>query len=189
MSGYYADTSRGEIDGREAGVDSGDGIWDLSRRLNLEKNTSEYWLGFGAGYHQGQLEREILRRENAHLAFEQKVEYFLYILRWSVFCKQYNMGADYLQNIQHWHINQIPETVCKKSLTLLANGETQRAINEIRDHYRTNFALQAQIEIEKLRSRLQNLRMEKRNSRDYDTTAERKAIEVDLQDWIIQHLL
>jgi hypothetical protein len=189
VSGYYDDISRGGIDGRKAGVESDDNLWDLSRRLHLENNTSEYWLGFGAGYHQGQQEREILRRENAHLTFEKKVEYFVSILQRSVLCKQYNMGVDYLQNIQHWHLNQIPETICEKSLALLANGETQRAINEIRDYYRTSFALEAQIEIETLTSRLQNLRMKKRKSKDYGTTAERKAIEVDLQDWIIKHIL
>jgi hypothetical protein len=186
MGGMLDPISQGEVDGRKQGVASDAYLSWYGQQLDLESRSSNYWLGFGAGYYCGQQERIILKRENAHLSLEQKAAFYLYLLNFSNF-DDCNLATTYLENIQNWHAHQIPHKVCENALDILEAGEIQRAINEIGDYYRGNFALQARIEIDKLTQRLKNARQAKRENKDHDTTRERAAIAADLRAWVLKY--
>ena len=186
MGGMLVESGQGQVDGRKEGVGSDDSLYALCERLNLETEQTEYWLGFGAGYYEGQMERQVLKDENDHLTLDQKVEYYRFILRRS-FLDRNEMASIYLDNIQFWHVNKIPKSVCEKSVKFLESGEIQRAIHEIGDYYRSNFYLQAEVQMDNLSQDLQKMRVEKRNSKDFDTSVERNRIEADLRAWILHH--
>ena len=70
----YHSISQGEIDGHKDGLESDLSLFDFAHNFDFEKNRSNYWLGFGAGYIEGQTLRRQMKKIDCKLSFEEKIE-------------------------------------------------------------------------------------------------------------------
>jgi hypothetical protein len=190
MGIMYKPVLEGELDGTEKGLHHEISLFEYADRLPLEEMDGGYWVGFVTGYSIGQQARGLLKNAIVKLSFDERMacyELLLYKRRGCGCGCGFEIPATYLKEIQYWADLGIPWEVCQNTRMLLENGQIQRAIAEIAEHCRISFAVFGYLCLGKFSERLQAVRKQRRNSKDYDTAPERAAIEADLRAWLLQY--
>ena len=181
MAGKYDSISQGKIDGHKDGLESDLSLYEFARNFDFEKNISNYWLGFGAGYVEGQTLRFQMKKIDCELSFEEKIECcrFLFSNRRCQVNTQ-----DYLDNIQKWNNYEIDFSICQATLNFLDENKIQRAIDAVFSFYKENFRLKALKVFYVLYNNLKDMRYEQRETKGYDNSKDRAKIESDLKSWL-----
>lgn len=191
--GIYHPTAQGIIDGRIIGIKN-----SLSMVEYIVKNDvksievpsyyappqTEYFIGFGTGYEQGQKIRELLRNDmHDKLSFDEKIACFSYLLDKQKLCNV-NLTRSYLENTKYWHITNIPSSTVKKAHMLLDQNKLQRAIEEIFEYYKNNFQLKSLKEFDEIVQKLKDLRQNKRVHKKTNITVRLEQIKKEVREWI-----
>lgn len=173
---------QGEIDGEKDGLISDLSIFEFAQGFAFEKFSSDYWIGFGAGYIKGQAIRTRLKMNDSPLSFDEKIACCQYLFSKIIICKI--KSEHYLENIQNWDNFKIDLCIAQTALRFLESRKIQRAVDEIFSFYKENFRLKALKEFDRLYQDLKNIRNEKRKLNNYDTSKAKAKIELDLYEWL-----
>lgn len=186
MGMMYEPILEGEFDGTEQGLHHEISLYEYADRLPLEERDGEYWVGFVTGYSIGQQAKVLLKNSVVDLSFDERMACYKLLLYKRRGCG-FEIPSTYLKEIQYWADLGIPWEICQNTRLLLENGQILRAITVISEHYRISFAVFGYLSLEKFFERLQTVRKQRRNAKDYDTAPERAAIEADLRAWMLQY--
>ena len=184
MGGMNHPIYQGEIDGRKIGLEIDLSLFSFIRKseLDLKKFSRDYWIGFGAGYQEGQTIRNSFKKMTVKLSLEEYVDCCQYLFLKTQMCN--TTTQDYFDNIENWDKLAIDDEVCQKSLKLLASEKIQKGLNEIFEFYKANFRLKAMREVDNLLEDLKKLRNKKKKEKNYDTSEDKTKIALNLKSLI-----
>lgn len=183
MGGLNHPIFQGEIEGYKSGLKSSQTIHDYIKNLDLSKNKTEYWTGFGFGYAKGKHVRELLEKDSTcELTFDEKTDYYLYLYCRQSNCKV-NLTESYLKNLTEWNKAITPVDIIEETSDLLNRNKVQMAIQQLLDHYPNTFQLKSLIEMDKLLQQLDNFRRKKRDQQS-EGHAIPEEIRRELHEWL-----
>ena len=188
MSGKYIPLIRGEIYGLQIGIDTELNLWEHSQKINYDEIEGEYLIGIGVGFTKAQQIRERIKLKNENLSFEDKVKYFKFLIQ--THANRYNIFEEvsnkFLENIDEWGKEEIPEEICNEVNSLLIENKIQRAIDRIYDFNYAEFRLKSIIEYEKMTILLPQLRDQKKKGEINSEESKRGKVEIEnqLRNWV-----
>lgn len=188
MSGKYIPLIKGEIHGFEIGVDTQLPLRDHCENLKSSKLSEEYLVGFGVGYTKAQLIRQQLKSSSDRLNFQEKERLFKFITVKHIgkYGKFQELSKKFLDNIDNWDQEEIPEKIHREVNELLKAKKTQRAIDKVYNFNYSEHRIQLIIDYEEIKSMLPKLRYQKERGEIDSKGRERGLIEIEklLQDWL-----
>lgn len=194
MGGMLHPTAKGILDGRIKGLNSSVHItlYIIDNEMKGFKIPdyytlpgTEYYIGFGAGYEQGQKLRGILEKDTSNqMSLDEKVKCLSFLLKKQETCRLILTTESFLDNIKYWEEFNIPKITIDEIQDLLKENKVQRAVNKIFIYLVGKFYLKSLMEFYTIYEKLKEVRQEKKKNKKYNIIEELEKIKTEIRYWI-----
>lgn len=186
--GIYSELTKGEIAGFETGLTSDQSLWLHAQSFDHTGLESQYLIGFGAGFVEGQSYRKRLKESPCSIFFEDNVELYLFFTQYRRHHKAFKdiSKESALEHEALWQYYALPQKICAQSLELLKLQKLQRALDIIHNYYATHFHLAAWRSFEQITQLLVQIRAGKKTGTVTPEVRAQQRIELEqrLRSWI-----
>lgn len=194
MGGMLHPTSKGILIGRLVGLNSTISITEYIITFGIksieipEYYTSpgtEYYIGFGTGYEEGQKLRMLLENDtSSQISLEEKITCLSFLLKKQENCRLIITIQSFLDNTKYWNEFRIATGTIDAIQALLEENKIQRAVYKLLIYLKERFYLKALMEFYEVYSNLENARSKKKDNKDYEIEKELERIKIEVQNWI-----
>ncbi|SEL14621.1 hypothetical protein SAMN04487910_1852 [Aquimarina amphilecti] len=146
---------------------------------------TEYYIGFGTGYEQGQKLRSLLKKDvSSEMSLSQKIKCLSFLLKKQETCRLVLSTQSFLDNTKYWKELEISKTIIDEIQNLLKENKIQRAVYKMLIYLKERFYLEALMEFYEVYLNLENARSRKKNNKEYEIGLELEKIKIEVQNWI-----